>query len=375
MVQKVSSRIHLVLFFTRGISLQAWDRMGIFEREVALYRELQKNGVKVTFVTYGNKKDLDFKPKLNGINTLCNRWNLPEHIYAKFVDVLHGRQLRGADIIKTNQTKGADIALKAARRWKKPLIARSGYMWSALASYHGATDEAGLAANIENDIYSKADGIVVTTELMRQYIVDRYTTACNINVIPNYVLTDYFCPDSTPIKKRICFLGRLEKEKNPLSLIKALVGIDVELVMIGKGPLAKHLLQLAQKTRLKVKLIDRVAHTEIPDLMRACALFVHVSPHEGHPKSLIEAMACGMAVIGADSPGIREIISHGHNGWLCGINPRSIRNAIQTLLQQPGLCQKLGQNARYYAVKHYALDRIVAMELEVYNRLLNYQTN
>ena len=45
----------LVLFFTSGVSLRTWDEVGMFEREVAIYRRLQKHGVELSFVTYGDE--------------------------------------------------------------------------------------------------------------------------------------------------------------------------------------------------------------------------------------------------------------------------------------------------------------------------------
>jgi glycosyltransferase involved in cell wall biosynthesis len=82
-------------------------------------------------------------------------------------------------------------------------------------------------------------------------------------------------------------------------------------------------------------------------------------------------MSCGATVIGADSPGIREIINHGKNGWLCGTGSESIRAAIIHLLNNPGLCSKLGKNARKYALEHFALDRILKMEEKVLKSVMD----
>jgi glycosyltransferase involved in cell wall biosynthesis len=74
-------------------------------------------------------------------------------------------------------------------------------------------------------------------------------------------------------------------------------------------------------------------------------------------------MACGLPVIGADSPGIRELICHGETGWLCGTDSASIRTAIQLLLADAALRQRLGRNARRFVEENFTLDRIVEMEL------------
>ena len=82
-------------------------------------------------------------------------------------------------------------------------------------------------------------------------------------------------------------------------------------------------------------------------------------------------MSCGLAVIGANSPGIRELINHNYNGWLCDITSKSISNEIQNLLNHNDLCIKLGENARKYIIENFALDHIVNLELKTYQSVLS----
>ena len=86
------------------------------------------------------------------------------------------------------------------------------------------------------------------------------------------------------------------------------------------------------------------------------------SLYEGHPKALLEAMACGVPVIAADSPGIREVIRHGETGYLCGTSPDAIRDAIEALRSDCALRGRLGVAARKYVVDHFSLDRIAELE-------------
>jgi len=368
-MQTSDGSIKLVLFMTRGMSLVAWEQLGIFEREVALYRRLQERGVSVTFLTYGDASDLAYANRIPSIRILCNRWGLPGRLYAGLIPFLNWKVIRRADVYKTNQTKGADIALRAARLWRKPLIARCGYMWSDLAAQRGwaRKAEAGHAKTIERLVFRSAQKVVVTTPAMRKYVLQNYEVPTSkVEVIPNYVLTELFSPDGAcPVPNRICFVGRLSEEKNPLALVEACSNLALELVMAGEGPLVSAIQEQAKCSNANVKLLGSVPHTQLPALLRSSTLFLLVSPHEGHPKTLLEAMACGLAVIGADSPGIRELINHGETGWLCGTDAPSIRAAIQRLLGDAALRERLGRNARRFIVKNFALDRIVEMELAV----------
>jgi glycosyltransferase involved in cell wall biosynthesis len=373
-MQTSGEKIKLVLFMTRGMSLAAWEQSGMFEREVALYRRLQERGMFVTFITYGEASDLAYADRIPGIRILCNRWGLPGRLYAGLIPFLHWKVLRGASVYKTNQTNGADIALRAARFWRKPLIARCGYMWSDLAAHGGQARkaEAHRAKIIESLVFRYAQKVVVTTPTMRDYVLQNYANPPDkVVAIPNYVLTELFSPDGAcPVPNRLCFVGRLSEEKNPLALVEACSNLALELVMAGEGPLVSAIQEQAKCSHVNVKLLGSVPHIQLPALLHSSTLFLLVSPHEGHPKTLLEAMACGLPVIGADSPGIRELICHGETGWLCGTAASSIRAAIQTLLADAALRERLGRNGRRFVVENFALDRIVEMELAVLHEVV-----
>src|SRR3546814_18364330 len=81
-------------------------------------------------------------------------------------------------------------------------------------------------------------------------------------------------------------------------------------------------------------------------MINAGRIFVLPSSYEGHPKTLLEAMACGAAVIGTDVPGIREVIEDGRTGLLCAPTAAALRDAIERLLSDEPLRRRLGGHAR-----------------------------
>ncbi len=366
-----NNKIHLILFFTKGSSLQSWHSSGILEREVALYLQLVQNGIDVSFVTYGHRQDLKFAAHIPGIRIVCNCWGLPVKLYTVLLPYLHAKILKTGDIFKSNQMNGADVSLRAAQIWKKKVIARCGFMWSDLARqsiYHDFEE----AYQVERKVFSGSSQVVVTTKRMRDYVIQNHRISGEkISVIPNYVLTDLFAPlKGDPAKNRICFIGRLNEEKNPLTLVRACAHTNVSLVMAGEGPLKEQVRSLARELNVKLELLGSVPHTQLPSILGESALFVLLSPKEGHPKTLLEAMSCGVPVVGADSPGIRELIEHGETGWLCEPTPESVRAAINYLLDRPTLRNKIGKSAREYVLKNFSLDRVLNLEMALYQDML-----
>ncbi len=357
----------LALFFTRGMSLHRWENLGMFDREVALYQRLQERGVEVVFVTHGDNRDLTFAERLTGIRILCNRWGLPGRVYRPLLTWLHRRALREADVFKTNQTLGADLALRAARRWHRPLIARCGYMLSEfLAREHGeGSAEATRARALEAEVFGAADRVVVTTEEMRRDLGERLPAVCEkTEVIPNHVDTDLFRPADGPPSgvPRLCFVGRLVPQKNLGALIEAVRGLEVEVDLIGTGPLHESL-EAQARDNPRVHFLGPIAHGQLPDHLRRSTLFVLPSLYEGHPKTLIEAMACGLPVLGTDVSGIRNVVRHGETGHLCQTDAASLCAEIETLLADSALRSRLGRSARDFAVAHFSLEKIAEREL------------
>lgn len=365
--------MHLTLFFTRGVSLETWMRNGSMNREVALYVRLCQKGVKVSFVTYGGRKDLEFAKNIPEIEVACNYWKLPSRLYELLIPLLHWRIFRSTDVIKTNQTNGSGVALKVARMWRKPLVARSGFMWSEFAERAALSRELRLARKIEKKAFHDSRKIVVTTHAMKDAILNSYNVdSQKIAVIPNYVLTEIFSPQPVPeVEDRICFVGRLVEQKNLDTLLQACEGIPVEIHLVGEGHLRESLQESALKKKVRLVFHGNLPHNQLPALICSSAVFVLPSLYEGHPKALLEAMSCGVAVLGTDVPGIREQILHGETGWLCKSDAQSLRVGIQYLLSHPDLRRRIGGNARNFIENNCSLNRVAEMEFSVLETIKN----
>lgn len=368
------NKISLSLFFSKNTSLVVWDKGGILEREIAIYQKLVEHGISVRFVTYGGPDELAYQSNLKGIKIVCNRWNLPICFYRLYITKFAPIFWPSDTIIKSNQIKGAKIGLAAAKHSGRKFIARGGYLYSDYIEHlHGPTaPQTQETRQVESHLFENADQIVVTTSLMQQKIVKNYQLAVEkIQIIPNYVDTTHFSPraDASYAPNRLCFVGRLEPVKNLSTLLEACVGLDVELYIIGSGSLENTLKDMARKLCLKSKFFGTIPNNQLPELLTKSSAFVLPSIYEGHPKALLEAMSCELVVIGNNVPGISGVIQSGKTGFLFDADFTHLRSVLQVILEDSSLRKRIGKQARQYIIERFALDKVVAQELGLLEKL------
>lgn len=366
--------MNLVLFFSRGISLKVWENNGLLERELAPYRNLLPQLKKISLLTYGADEFISAATLLSGFDILSNRRKLPTDLFSLFAPFIYRHQIRAATILKTNQINGWWVAGLAKLIFKKPLMVRCGYLLSLDQKRKQHTRiRINLVSLLEKIAFRYADAIIVTTPQMRDEIIRRYRLpAQKINVIPNSVNTDVFCPLSS-VKKvpfRLGFVGRFSPEKNLLLLLDAISSIEgVSLLLIGDGDQRQEIEDRALYLGVSVKFCGNVPNYRLPELLNTCQAFVLPSQWEGMPKALLEAMSCGLPVIGTDVPGIRDLIVHGQNGCLSPNNLQGLRKTIDSVLNDNALCDGLGRRAREYILHNFTLEQTVSDELTLLQSL------
>ncbi|WWG81167.1 glycosyltransferase [Pseudomonas poae] len=94
------------------------------------------------------------------------------------------------------------------------------------------------------------------------------------------------------------------------------------------------------------------------------------SYREGLPKVLVEAAACGRAVVTTDVPGCRDAIDPGVTGLLVPVrDAHALADQLQLLIEDPALRRQMGAAGRELAVQAFAIEKIVEQHLEVYRQL------
>lgn len=99
--------------------------------------------------------------------------------------------------------------------------------------------------------------------------------------------------------------------------------------------------------------------SDILPFMEQCSVFVLPSYHEGTPKTVLEAMACGRAVITTDAPGCRETVTNGKNGVLVPVKDTpALVEAMEAFISDPYRCVPMGMAGRHTAVEKYDVRKV-----------------
>jgi glycosyltransferase involved in cell wall biosynthesis len=227
-----------------------------------------------------------------------------------------------------------------------------------------------LAPLMERLALAPADLVLVSAEWLGQKVRTVYHKPTLL--LPNWVDTPDF--GEAPEQRDhwlVVFAGRLHWTKGVNLLIGAYAQArrqfpKARLVICGYGEESEGLQAQADQLGLSdIELRGSVPHEEVLRLMGRAGIFVLPTlTMEGHPKALIEAMACGAAIVASDVPGNRDDIRSGENGLLVPPGDASaLAAALGRLLADEAYCAELGRQAALDA-RQYAFGPIVRREVE-----------
>jgi glycosyltransferase involved in cell wall biosynthesis len=120
-------------------------------------------------------------------------------------------------------------------------------------------------------------------------------------------------------------------------------------------------------------LINWLGHRDdMPNLLQQVDIAVLPSYHEGVPRFLLEAAACGLPLVATDIEGCRVVVREGVNGFLVPPrNPTALADALERLLQDPSLRRRMGQASRHIAEVEFDERKVLAKWLALYERVLS----
>jgi len=207
-----------------------------------------------------------------------------------------------------------------------------------------------LVRPLENYSLARADLVVCVSRFLAGYA--RRHGAGRVATIYNKVYLDQFArprPQSLHSPLRILFVGRLDPQKAPEVIIRALAGpggrLEAELTLIGDGGRRRELEDLAAKLGLKeqVRFIPSVPNQEIQRHYHRADVFAMATHYEGFCIPVLEAMASGLPVVACPTQPLPEIL--GSAGLIVEHSAPAFRRAFERLMHEPDLALSLGAAA------------------------------
>jgi glycosyltransferase involved in cell wall biosynthesis len=292
-------------------------------------------------------------------------------LYTLRLPLRHRRALAACSVLRVFQVTGAIPAIVARRSFGVPFVTTYGFRYSALAR----TPFTRLLRRIvEAAALRTADAVIVTTPALEAYVRGRRPRG-RVTLLPNGVDTALFRPAPRPARPpgEVLYVGRLSVEKNLETLIEAAARVSraaVRLTLVGDGPARAALEGRARALDVPLRIRPFVPHAEVPAVMAQADAFVLASFTEGHPKVLLEAMACGVPCVASDCEGNRSLVSEGRTGLLFDPRrPDELAAQLERVLTDPGLAAGLATAAHEMVVARYDLNALLDQEIALLRQL------
>jgi len=157
--------------------------------------------------------------------------------------------------------------------------------------------------------------------------------------------------------------SRLALKNGVDDLIRALLFLPTSysVVIAGEGEDHDKLLSLVEQKQLqtRVMFLGSRPHAELPAILQSADVFVRASLSEGLGNAFLEAMACGLPVIGTPVGGIPDFLVDGKTGVFCQPrDPESIARAVRRIQSESGLRERLIQHGERLVREGYAWEGI-----------------
>lgn len=178
---------------------------------------------------------------------------------------------------------------------------------------------------------------------------------------------NYYSPAPQPEGTAFLMIARLLKDKGIREFANAAKRLkkarpEVPIMLVGDFDPSPDSLSRAELEQLVQSGIDYKGYLEdVRPAIACCSVYVLPSYREGTPRSVLEAMAMGRAIITTDAPGCRETVEDGQNGLL--VPPRDSDRLFEAMMQfvaKPELARDMGAASRVLAEKKFDVRKVNA---------------
>ncbi|SNY49257.1 glycosyltransferase [Paractinoplanes atraurantiacus] len=287
------------------------------------------------------------------------------------------------DVVHAHFWMSGLAAVTAGRACDVPVVQTYHALGSVKRRHQGAADTSPpRRIAYERELGRAVDRVIVQCQDEVQELIRLGVPRTQMSLVPSGVNTDRFRPDGPSVPRgkrpRILTVARLVERKGVEDLIRALPGVPrAELVVVGgpslagidSDPYAQKLLTLAQDCRVgdRVRLAGAVAAHDMPAWYRSADVVAATPWYEPFGLTVLEAMACGVPVIGSAVGGLTDTVVDGVTGDLVPArDPAGLAVALRKILADDVRRISYAAAAVDRAVHSYAWPRIAGRLAAVY---------
>lgn len=170
----------------------------------------------------------------------------------------------------------------------------------------------------------------------------------------------------------MAFCARLEWDKNPLLYLEAAKEVllkypEVKFHLLGEGSLADKIKKYIEENGLSAN-VNFQFHKNPPEILKNTSVFVSIQSNTNYPsQSVLEAMACGNAIIASDVGDTKMLINK-NNGILIPLNKADLMKALYKLIDDRELTRSWGISGRDFVIKNHTVEKYCDYFVNIINK-------
>lgn len=261
----------------------------------------------------------------------------------RFWQVLQRKRLNPLVIVGIYEIPHGLLAVLAGKLLQKPSIV------SIIGNPAYSRLRKGFRMKLTMWILNHANFVTVTGSNSKCFLISKGIPAEKVFVLPNSMDFSNFYPVPGIAKEYdLISLGRLSEEKKVEQIIHTVAALqkvnpDIKAAIGGTGPEKENLRQLIIQLKLEqnIEIMGYIPDDELPAFLSKGKVFLLSSETEGFPRTIIQAAACGAAIVATNVGDMTDVIDHEVNGFLVDnyLDIDSFVKYVQLLLADSAMAQ------------------------------------
>lgn len=230
----------------------------------------------------------------------------------------------------------------------------------------------------------RSDMVTAVSKYLHDEVCRTFTCHVPVEIIPNFIdprdftrlnpvpIRNKFAPNGEALLVHVSNFRPVKRVRDVIAVFLALhEKIPVRLILVGAGPDLAIAEELVRRGGAEDDLIMLGNTDAVLEIVSACDIFLLPSDSESFGLAALEAMACGVPVIGTSAGGLPEVVEEGVSGFLRPVGDvKGMATAARKLLSNKALHKTIADQARGTALSKFSISALLDKYEDVYRRAL-----